>query len=107
MTEEEPRKLRFPFFKEGMNPKMLHQEYRVKLLDMMLSDKQTVWTMTSVSEKLGCCEYTASKLLTELAMEGKLIFQQVGSSRVFQINEKRLAEMLNNIEARKYAPCNQ
>jgi hypothetical protein len=84
-----------PFFKEGMkNPRVLHQEYRKKIIDLLMKAKQPM-TPPKIAEVLGMCELTASRTCFELSCEGKLKYFTIGGSKAFVVNLDAVAEMVN------------
>jgi hypothetical protein len=94
---------RYPFFKEGMrDPKVLHQEYRKKIIDLLMKSKQPM-TPSRIAEVLGMCELTASRTCFELTCEGKLKYFTIGCSKAFVINLDAITEMVNSskLEVRK------
>jgi hypothetical protein len=86
---------RYPFFKEGMrDPRALHQEYRKKIIDLLMKSKQPL-TPAKIAEAIGMCELTASRTCFELSCEGKLKYFQIGASKAFVVNLDAVTEMVN------------
>jgi len=86
---------RYPFFHEGMqNPREIHQQYRKKIIDLLMKSKQPM-TPPKIAEALGISELTASRTCFELSCEGKLKYFQIGASKAFVINLDVISEMVN------------
>lgn len=99
MTETEPGTILVPrkpyFFHTGMiNPRVLHQEYRKKILELLLKAKEPM-NPPKIAELTGMSELTASRTCFELACEGKLKYFQIGPSKAFVINLDQIPNMLN------------
>jgi hypothetical protein len=60
MLMSEMRKGWVPFFKEGMDPRALHQEYRKKILDLLMRSEKPL-NPSKIAETFGMAGVTASK----------------------------------------------
>jgi hypothetical protein len=90
-----PENSRYPFFKEGMNPFQIHQDYRKKVLNLLMKERRPL-NISNVSEMLDIAWITAQKILSELTLEGKLRTFRVGNSYCFEINLPGVTEMLSD-----------
>jgi hypothetical protein len=86
---------RFPFFQQGMNPLQIHQDYRVKVLNLLINEKKPL-NVTQVSESLEIAWATADKILNALTSEGKVRAFKLGTSKCFEISFSVITEMLSN-----------
>jgi predicted transcriptional regulator len=97
---EETQTRRFPFFQEGMNPLKIHQEYRVKVIELLIKEKKPL-NITQVSETIEIAWATADKILNELSREGKVRTFKMGTSNCFEISLSGITEMLSNPDVHK------
>lgn len=99
---EETRKGWVPFFKEGMDPRAIHQEYRKKILDLLIKSEKPL-NPSKIAEILGMAGVTASKTCFELSCEGKLKYFVIGGIKCFAINLDSVTEIVNSskLEVRK------
>lgn len=86
---------RYPFFKAGMNPFKIHQDYRKNVFALLMKERRPL-NVSNVSEMLDIAWITAQKILGELTLEGKLRTFRIGNSYCFEINLPEISEMLSS-----------
>lgn len=78
-----------------MNPIKIHQDYRMKVLDLLIKEKKPL-NVTQVSDALTIAWATSDKILSALVSEGKVSAFKMGTSKCFEISLSAITEMLSN-----------
>ena len=94
---EKPEKTSRKFSWKGKDLKKLHQVYRKRILELLIK-KAKPMNIEMVIEETDISWPTATQILQELALEGKLRYFKVGNSKIFEINTEGLAGLVNDAE---------
>lgn len=95
VNKTEKENSRYPFFKEGMNPFKIHQDYRKKVMALMMKERRPL-NPSNVSQILDISWITAQKILAELTLEGKLRTFKMGYANCYEINVSGISEILSH-----------
>jgi Mn-dependent DtxR family transcriptional regulator len=76
----------------------MHRDYRHKILELLI-EKGKPMCIVDVSDELTISLPTATQILQELALEGKLKYYVIGNAKVFLANVKSVVEQLETRES--------
>lgn len=77
----------------GKNLRIVHFEYRQQILELLIEQGKPM-CISDVVDEIGCAYPTATLILMELALEGKLNYTPIGTAKVFTANIKSVVEKL-------------